>query len=168
MLGWGCFQVFKRHSLNNVVQECRMQLTAVQIRFTYGLCHTGDRYVHDRQFRWTNINPLLLALYLMWPNSMLNRCRYTKNVWFTVNKDLWARARGFTNNFHEWRSYEWKSFHEWPKFVTHVKTIFYSLQVILCSEYTNLIKTIIDHSFRISSRCRPLLTWYCDITAKQI
>ena len=31
------------------------------------------------------------------------------NAWVTVNNDFWSRVRWFANDFHEWRSHEWKS-----------------------------------------------------------
>ena len=31
------------------------------------------------------------------------------NAWVTVNNDCWSRVRWFANDFHEWRSHEWKS-----------------------------------------------------------
>ena len=31
------------------------------------------------------------------------------NVWVTVNNDFLSRVRRFGNDFHEWRSHEWKS-----------------------------------------------------------
>ena len=30
------------------------------------------------------------------------------NAWVTVNNDFWSRVRWFANDFHEWRSHEWK------------------------------------------------------------
>ena len=31
------------------------------------------------------------------------------NAWVTVNNDFLSRVRRFGNDFHEWRSHEWKS-----------------------------------------------------------
>ena len=31
------------------------------------------------------------------------------NAWVTVNNDIWSRVRWFANDFHVWRSHEWKS-----------------------------------------------------------
>ena len=31
------------------------------------------------------------------------------NAWVTVNNDFWSRVRRLANDFHEWRSHEWKS-----------------------------------------------------------
>ena len=31
------------------------------------------------------------------------------NAWVTVNNDFLSRVRRFDNDFHEWRSHEWKS-----------------------------------------------------------
>ena len=45
------------------------------------------------------------------------------NAWVTVNNDFLSRVRRFGNDFHEWRSHEWKiiaeSPHEWQKIVIH-------------------------------------------------
>ena len=30
------------------------------------------------------------------------------NAWVTVNNDFWSRVGWFANDFHEWRSHEWK------------------------------------------------------------
>ena len=31
------------------------------------------------------------------------------NAWVNVNNDFWSRVGWFANDFHEWRSHEWKS-----------------------------------------------------------
>ena len=55
----------------------------------------------------------------MTPNRWLStRLQYLQCVsngdiknkaWVTVNNDFWSRVRWFANDFHEWRSHEWKS-----------------------------------------------------------
>ena len=38
-----------------------------------------------------------------------NRHDIKNNAWVTVNNDFLSRVRRFGNDFHEWRSHEWKS-----------------------------------------------------------
>ena len=78
------------------------------------------------------------------------------NAWVTVNNDFWVRVRRFANNFHEWRSHEWKSLANRitsdPKIVIHGnECIILFLARYLMSWTLNSAKTIIDNWFR---RCR--------------
>ena len=52
-------------------------------------------------------------------------CTYDikNNAWVTVNNDFLSRVRRFGNDFHEWRSHEWKSL---PIRITSDKKIRYS------------------------------------------
>ena len=46
------------------------------------------------------------AIHWCWPNVAV----YIKNnAWVTMNKDFWSQVSWFANDFHEWRSHEWKS-----------------------------------------------------------
>ena len=38
-----------------------------------------------------------------------HRMDIKNNAWVTVNNDFGSRVRRFANDFHEWRSHEWKS-----------------------------------------------------------
>ena len=55
------------------------------------------------------------------------------NAWVTVNNDFLSRVRRFGNDFHEWRSHEWKSL---PNRLTSDKKI-----VIHCNECIILFLT---------------------------
>ena len=39
----------------------------------------------------------------------MSRHEIKNNAWVTVNNDFLSRVRRFDNDFHEWRSHEWKS-----------------------------------------------------------
>ena len=52
------------------------------------------------------LNYILRTWTILVPNIRL----YIKNnAWVPVNNDFWSRVRWFANDFHEWRSQEWKS-----------------------------------------------------------
>ena len=81
-----------------------------------------------------------------------------------------SRVRQFGNDFHEWRSHEWKSL---PNSLTSDKkkalfmvtnVLFYFLHTILCHEHTNPLRTIIERSFRHCCQGWPFLTEHCDVT----
>ena len=62
--------------------------------------------------------------------------------WITI---FWSRVRWFVNDFHEWRSHEWKSLANHitidQKVVIHGnELLFYFLHAILCPEHTIPLK----------------------------
>ena len=85
--------------------------------------------------------------------------------WITI---FWSRVGCFANDFHEWRSHEWKSLtkhltsDQKPLF-TVTNVLFYFLHAILYLEHTNPLQTIIDRPFRHCRQGRPFLTWHCDV-----
>ena len=91
------------------------------------------------------------------------------NAWVTVNNDFLSRVRRFGNDFHEWRSHEWKSLpnrltSDKKSLFTVTNVLFYFLHAILCHEHTNPLRTIIERSFRHCCQGRPFLTEHCDVT----
>ena len=91
------------------------------------------------------------------------------NAWVTVNNDFLSRVRRFGNDFHEWRSHEWKSLpnrltSDKKSLFTVTNVLFYFLYAILCHEHTNPLRTIIERSFRHCCQGRPFLTEHCDVT----
>ena len=101
---------------------------------------------------WVNFNPI---------KDIKN------NAWVTVNNDFLSRVRWFGNDFHEWRSHEWKSLPnrriaESPHSYTNV--LFYFLHAILCHEHINPLRTIIERLFRHCCQGWPFLTKHCDVT----
>ena len=77
--------------------------------------------------------------------------------------------RRFGNDFHEWRSHEWKSLpnrltSDKKSLFTVTNVLFYFLHAILCHELTNPLRTIIERSFRHCCQGRPFLTEHCDVT----
>ena len=85
------------------------------------------------------------------------------NAWVTVNNYFLSRVRRFGNDFHEWRSHEWKSLPnrltiDKISLFTVTNVLFYFLHAILCHEHTNPQRTIIERSFRRCCQGRPFLT----------
>ena len=75
------------------------------------------------------------------------------NASVTVYNDFLSRVRRFGNDFHEWRSHEWKSLpnrltSDKKLFFTVANVLLYLLHAILCHEHTNPLRTIIERSFR--------------------
>ena len=87
--------------------------------------------------------------------------------WITI---FGSRVRRFANDFHEWRSHEWKSlanrFTSDPKIVIHGNEciILFLTRYFMSLEHTILLKTIIDRPFRNCGQERPFLTSHCDVT----
>ena len=86
-----------------------------------------------------------------------------------MNNDFLSRVRRFGNDFHEWRSHEWKSLpnrltSDKKSLFTVTNVLFYFLHAILCHEHTNTLRTIIERSFRHCCQWRPFLTEHCDVT----
>ena len=86
--------------------------------------------------------------------------------WITI---FLSRVGRFGNDFHEWRSHEWKSLpnrlmSDKKSLFTVTNVLFYFLQAILCHEHTNPLSTIIERSFCHCCRGRPFLTEHCDVT----
>ena len=99
----------------------------------------------------------------------LNHQDIKNNAWVTVNNDFLSRVRRFGNDFHEWRSHEWKSLpnrltSDKKSLFTVTNVLFYFLHAILCHEHTNPLRTIIECSFRHCCQGRPFQTEHSDIT----
>ena len=85
--------------------------------------------------------------------------------WITI---FWPRVGWFANDFHEWRSHEWKSLakhltSDQKSLFTVTNVLFYFLHAILYLEHTVPLQTIIDRPFRHCRRGRSFLTWHCDV-----
>ena len=86
--------------------------------------------------------------------------------WITI---FLSRVRRFGNDFHEWRSHEWKSL---PNRLTSDKKIVIHGNECIILFFTRYFmsrthkfhKTIIECSFRHCCYGRSFLTWYCDVT----
>ena len=68
--------------------------------------------------RWHFLSIPKLQRYNRWSLEM----DIKNNAWVTVNNDFWPRVRWFANDFHEWRSHEWKSLvrHSWKSLANHL------------------------------------------------
>ena len=105
----------------------------------------------------------------LWCPQCLSNGDIKNNAWVTVNNDFLSQVRRFGNDFHEWRSHEWKSFpnrltNDKKSFFTVTNVLFYFLHATLCHEHTNPLRTIIERSFRHCCQGRPFLTEHCDVT----
>ena len=112
------------------------------------------------------------------------------NAWVTVNNDFLSRVRRFDNDFHEWRSHEWKSLpnrltsdkncyllrHSWKSLsnrltidkkslFTVTNVLFYFLHAILCHEHANPLKTIIE---RFAIVAKGGIFWLSIVTSPQL
>ena len=81
---------------------------------------------------------------------------------------FWSRVGWFANDFHEWRSHEWKSLakhlmSDQKSLFMVTNVLFYFLHAILYLEHTVLLQTIIDHPFRHCCQGPSFLTWHCDV-----
>ena len=116
---------------------------------------------------------------------MIQFTEIKNNAWVTVNNDFWSQVRWFANDFHEWRSHEWKSLanhitSDQKSLFTVTNVLFYFLHAILCPEHTNplknnhwlLISQLLTralfsdlalwrhHSWSVTSyKCRVLVLW---------
>ena len=75
------------------------------------------------------------------------------NAWVTVNNDFLSRERRFGEDFHEWRSHEWKSLpsrltSEKISLFTVTNVLFYFLHAMSSPKRTIPLKTITDRWFR--------------------
>ena len=81
-----------------------------------------------------------------------------------------ARVGRSANDFHEWRSHEWKSLANRitsdPKIVIHGNEciIIFLTRYFMSLEHSILLKTIIDRSFRNCRQGRSFLTSHCGVT----
>ena len=85
------------------------------------------------------------------------------NAWVTANNDFWPRVRWLANDFHEWRSHDWKSLanhltSDQKSLFTITNVLFYFLHAILFLEHTISLQTIIDRSLRHCRYGRSFLT----------
>ena len=104
-----------------------------------------------------NINPTNMYMYIK------------NNAWVTVNNVFLSQVRRFGNDFHEWRSHEWKTLpnrltSDIKALFTVTNVLFYFLHGISCNEHTNPLKPIIDRPFRHCCQGQSFLTDNCDVT----
>ena len=82
--------------------------------------------------------------------------------WITI---FLSRVRRFGNDFHKWRSHCRIASRVTKKSLfTVTNVLFYFLHAILYHEHTNLLRTIIEPSFRHCCQGRPFLNEHCDVT----
>ena len=121
------------------------------------------RWIGDKSFSEPNMTQYTDAyMHLLLGDAV-------SNAWVTVNNDFLSRVRRFDNDFHEWRSHEWKSL---PNRLTSDKkssftvtnVLFYFLHANLCFEQTIPLKTGSGRLFHHCRQDRAFLTWYCDVT----
>ena len=116
-------------------------------------CHEwGDSAIHFTSDEVTSENHCRIA------------SRVTKNR-YSVNNDFFVTSEAIR----QWFSQVKKSL---PNRLTSDKkllftvtnVLFYFLHAILCHEHTNLLRTIIEPTFRHCCQGRPFLTEHCDVT----
>ena len=139
-----------------------------------GVSKQGYHWFRKKTVAWHYlVQSSVLMSFVTLENSNLNTYMFMQeiknNVWITVNNDFLSRVGRFGNDFHEWRSHEWKSLPnrltcDKKSLFTVTNVLFYFLHVILCHEHTNPLRTIIERSFRHCCQGRPFLTEHCDVT----
>ena len=93
------------------------------------------------------------------------------NAWVTVNNDFLSRVRRFGNDFHEWRSHEWKSLpnrHTSDKksLFTATNVLFYFLHAIWYHEHSIPPNQLSSADFAVVAK--NSLFWFSIQTSPQL
>ena len=126
-------------------------------------------YIHnDNHWKFLSFYYGVVAISIWWSDidGLVQDIRIMHELpWITI---FGSRVRRFANDFHEWRSHEWKSLANRitsdPKIVIHGnECIILFLTRYSMSWNTILLKTIIDRSFRNCRQGWHFLTSHCDV-----
>ena len=106
----------------------------------------NNRDAGDLSHPHVHYNVTVIHFVKMVQTHQLKAIDIKNNAWVTVNNDFLSRVGWFGNDFHEWRSHEWKSLSnrltsDKKALFTVMNVLFHFLHAISCHQHTNPLKT---------------------------